>query len=82
MNPVELKKKISYSKWKCRRKEKNEKKKGNGCSLEDLKQFLDLNFMPIEHFNTDIGKIESMLFKVNSGECSYQELRTVLNERF
>jgi hypothetical protein len=44
--------------------------------------FLDFNSMPIVHINIDMVKTESMLFKLNSGEYCYQELRIVLNEPF
>jgi hypothetical protein len=53
MNPCDLKKKISYSKWYSKRKEKERNKEKDGDSLEDLKQLLDFQRVNIRDINMD-----------------------------
>ena len=77
MNPSELKKKISYSKWYSKRKEKERNKEKDGDSLEDLKQFLDsqkidIRHINIEYFNEDVkfGTVLAQRHRCISHDCS------------
>ena len=68
MNPIELKKKISHSKWYSRRKEKRNKQQGNGGSLQALKIYLESRTVKLGDVNMTSLKGELMFSEINLGE--------------